>query len=308
MAEGRPIGAWRWAAAFALALLLSLVVTPDRAEAGINSCQLTTGGIIFSPYNPQSGAAVDGTGTITITCQGNSSSNPASVHITGGFGSCTAREMRNGANVLGYLLYRDAGRTARFCTGTDRVDLNFALNGDGSDTKVVTLYGRVTALQNPVFGNYADTITITVRNSTAGTVIVTNSSVPITGSVAAICTVSAGTLGFGAYSGTAVNATASIGVNCTNGAGYQVAMSGGSYHSGTTRQMAGPSSGRLAYQLFRDSARSLPWGDGSALLGQRQGGTGSGAAQSVTVYGRIPAGQTPAAGSYTDSVVVTVEY
>lgn len=298
-----------FAAALVLALALSLLVAPGRAEAAINSCEMQTNGIAFSPYNGQTQAAVDGIGTLTITCHGNGNNNPASVHITGGFGSCTAREMRSGANALGYVIFRDAARSSRFCTGTDRLDLTFSLNSTGSQTQTVTLYGRVTAGQNPVWSAaYADAITVTVRNGQSGTALATNSSVPVTGSVAAICSVSAGTLGFGAYSGTAVNATAAVGVNCTNGAPYRVGMSGGSSASGSTRRMAGPAGALLAYELYRDAARTLSWGDGSAQFGARLDGTGSGAAQSLTVYGRIPAGQLPRAGSYTDAVIVTVEY
>jgi len=37
-------------------------------------------------------------------------------------------------------------------------------------------------------------------------------------------------------------------------------------------------------------------------------GTGTGAAQNLTVYGRIPASQFPGAGSYSDTVVVTLTY
>ncbi|MFI5309274.1 MAG: spore coat protein U domain-containing protein [Polyangiales bacterium] len=36
--------------------------------------------------------------------------------------------------------------------------------------------------------------------------------------------------------------------------------------------------------------------------------TGNGAAQALTVYGRIPAGQGVASGAYTDSVLATVNY
>jgi len=37
-------------------------------------------------------------------------------------------------------------------------------------------------------------------------------------------------------------------------------------------------------------------------------GTGTGAAQVLTVYGRIPANQTALIGNYTDTVTVTVTF
>ena len=37
-------------------------------------------------------------------------------------------------------------------------------------------------------------------------------------------------------------------------------------------------------------------------------GTGSGVAQDIDVYGRVPANQTSSAGSFADTVTVTVTY
>lgn len=282
-----------------------------RAEAAITSCTLTTGGVIFSPYNSQTKAQVDGTGTITVTCTGTLATNTSSLHLGGGnANSCTARQMRTGANNLGYQIFKDAARADRFCTGGDRLQLaNFDFTSGQPQTQIVTLYGRVTANQNPAYtpSTYTDSLEASVLRGNNGTTA-GSASVPISGSVSPICSVSAGSLGFGSYSGSIVNATATVSVNCTNTAPYQVSLGGGSNQSGSARRMAGPLSSYLAYELFRDSGRTLAWGDGSAQLGARQSGTGNGSAQSLTVYGRIPAGQMPAVGSYSDSVVVTVEY
>jgi spore coat protein U-like protein len=289
-------------------LLCALVLAPGRAEAGISSCSVSSSGIVFSPYDSQTKAAVDGTGTITVTCTGDGGSNNLSLNITGGnTGSCTSRQMRSGANGLDYQIFREASRANAFCDSGGRLDFNMDFTTGATQTQTFTMFGRVLSGQNPLYtvAAYTDSVTIAVKRggSTQATTTAT-----ITGSVAAICSVSAGTLGFGAYSGAAVNATAAVSVNCSNGAGYQVGMGGGSNQSGSSRRMAGPSASRLAYELYSDPARVTPWGDGSAQLGSRRSGTGSGGAQSLTVYGRIPAGQSPAAGSYSDSVVVTIEY
>ena len=86
-----------------------------------------------------------------------------------------------------------------------------------------------------------------------------------------------------------------------------MSLGSGQNSNGTTRRMAGPGGQFLNYGLFRDSGRTVQWGNGTALGGQVSG-TGSGSAQSLTVYGRIPASQLATPGSYSDSVVVTVEY
>ncbi|RYZ11666.1 MAG: spore coat U domain-containing protein [Comamonadaceae bacterium] len=63
---------------------------------------------------------------------------------------------------------------------------------------------------------------------------------------------------------------------------------------------------RVAYQLFRDPARTQVWG--AAAQGLAVAGTGTGLAQAYTVYGRVPAQATPAPGIYSDRIVVTVTY
>ena len=297
-------------AALAAALLAALVVAPGRAEATITSCTMTATSIVFSPYNTQTKPAVDSTGTLEIECFGNGTTNAASVHINfgvSGGGTCTTRRMANGANRLNYQIYQNAARTTNFCNGSSRMNLNFNL-GTGSQRQTITLYGRVAASQNPPYSTtpYTDTLTIDLRSGTGGTILASR-TITVSSMVAAICTISAGTLGFGTYSGTAANATATVSVNCTGTAPYSVAMGGGNNLSGSLRRMAGPGGSYLNYQLYSDSARVTPWGDDSAL-GARKAGTGSGSAQSLTVYGRIPAGQYPGPGSYSDSVLVTVEY
>ena len=63
----------------------------------------------------------------------------------------------------------------------------------------------------------------------------------------------------------------------------------------------------LGYQLYLDSGRTTVFGDGTASSSTKSG-TGSGSAQSISVYGRVPtlAGVVP--GSYTDTVTVTITY
>jgi spore coat protein U-like protein len=116
---------------------------------------------------------------------------------------------------------------------------------------------------------------------------------------------------FGNYdptSATANNNTGSIVVTCTLGDVYNIALNPGTFAGATvtTRRMTGPSAGGLAYSLYRDASRTLNWGQtiGTDTLQQ----TGSGLAQTATVYGKIPALQAVTAGSYTDTVGITVTF
>lgn len=304
-AIGGVAAAQRLALALALAIL-TLLLQPGRAEAVIVTCSVSSSGIVFSAYNSQTKAAVDGTGTITVTCTGTGSSNNLSINLVGGnSGSCTARQMRSGTNSLNYQVFRESARVNNWCDGASRLDISIDFTTGATQTRSYTMFGRVVSGQNPPFGSYSDSLTIILKQG-GGTVA--TGAAAISGSVAAICTVTAGALGFGTYApSTATLSTASVSVNCSNGASYQVGLGAGQNVSGTTRRMAGPGGTSLSYELFSDAARTVRWGDGSAL-GARVGGTGNGAAQGLTVYGRIPAAQSPTPGSYSDSVVVTVEY
>ena len=298
----------QWALAFAAMLASALAVAPGGASAAVSNCSVTSTGLIFSSYNTQTKAAVDGTGTLSVTCDG-SGNNSLNLSLTGGhLNSCANRQMRSGSNPLNYQIFRTAARTTNFCDGGNRLDIAFDFpSGTTRMTRSYSMFGRVLANQNPVFAtNFTDVLSVILRRSN-GTSAATGTTT-ISGSVSPICSVSSGTLGFGNYNGTAaVLSTAAVLVNCSNGGTYQVSLGAGANADGTTRRMAGPSSSFLGYELYRDSARSLAWGDGAAY-GARVSGTGSGSAQTLTVYGRIPAGQNVAVGSYSDSVVVTVEY
>jgi spore coat protein U-like protein len=62
----------------------------------------------------------------------------------------------------------------------------------------------------------------------------------------------------------------------------------------------------IDYQMFKDAAYTENWGD--TVSTDTVSGTGIGTEQSFTVYGRVPAQTTPATGTYTDTVTVTVTF
>lgn len=109
-----------------------------------------------------------------------------------------------------------------------------------------------------------------------------------------------------------IDRTATLTLTCLKNTAYQISLNNGQNNPGasTTRRMAttiGSGTYYLPYELYRDAARSLRWG--STLNIDTVGGTGSGSAQQLTIYGRVPpvTGQ-PAAGTYNDLVQVTITY
>ncbi|MBW9332131.1 Csu type fimbrial protein [Herbaspirillum aquaticum] len=130
----------------------------------------------------------------------------------------------------------------------------------------------------------------------------------ISASVVAACTVVGSAIAFGAYTQSVVNQSGTITVLCTNGTTYNVGLDAGtgSGASVSNRKMSAAGGGTLNYALYRDSARTNNWG--STIGTDTQAGTGSGLTQTLTVYGQIPASQTPLAGAYSDTVTVTLTY
>lgn len=141
----------------------------------------------------------------------------------------------------------------------------------------------------------------------------TTANLPISATVISACSI--GTVvgvAFGNYdptSATPNNATGTIPVTCTNGTTYNIGLGAGTFAGATvtTRRMTGvPPGTPLSYFLYRDAGRTLNWGttigtDTVAL-------TGTGVAQSTTVYGQIPALQAVTAGTYSDTVLITVTF
>ena len=104
-----------------------------------------------------------------------------------------------------------------------------------------------------------------------------------------------------------VDATGTLGVQCTSTTPYTVALDAGAGTGATTttrKMTAGGST--VNYTLYRDSARTQIWGSTQGT--DTAAATGNGASQTLTVYARVPAQSTPAAASYSDTVNVTITY
>jgi spore coat protein U-like protein len=145
--------------------------------------------------------------------------------------------------------------------------------------------------------------------STIGSGHATSAPFTVTATNVTICSVNASTLNFGSAGvlRSALDATSSIAVTCTNAAPYTVALDGGlaGVANPTQRKMS-QGAEQITYGLYQDAGRAMPWGDSAGV--NTMAGTGSGLAQNFTVYGRVPAQNTPSPGTYSDTVVVTITY
>ena len=122
------------------------------------------------------------------------------------------------------------------------------------------------------------------------------------------CTISGATIDFGTYTSgqtTALNGFAQIAYNSCPAAQLRFQLDGGANGTSTARKLANGSGGLLNYGLYRDSGRTQNFGQGAEARSVTPATSGTG---TVPVYGMIPAGQSVAAGTYTDTVVITMDF
>lgn len=135
----------------------------------------------------------------------------------------------------------------------------------------------------------------------------------VTASVVANCRVTLTPLSFGTYDPLGANATSSLDavatmdMNCTRNARATIAMDSGRNASfgGAVRKL-GAGSDRVGYQIYRDAARTAVWGNATDAVQFISGGLRASAP--LIVYGRIPAGQEVASGTYSDVVTATIDF
>lgn len=301
--------------------LLCLCAWPLTASGQTCSYSVTPtinfGTSLGAPTTP-----VDVAATITATCSSIAAfrlciSLPAG---TGG-ASIADRRMVTGGHFVQYQLYANAARTQIWgeLGGTSPpVTIDFPALSSNT-VRVATIYGRVPAGQTgKSVGTYQSTLTPVARTkliiivppscSTAGGTATTLSPITARLVINPNCTISAAPLDFGTVTAiTTLNAATNLSATCTLNAPYTIALNGGSVAGNVNaRQMrlgAGPNT--ITYQLYRNAARTQVWGN---TAGSMVTGTGSGVAQSISVFGRVtPQGPKPP-GTYQDTITATITF
>lgn len=120
---------------------------------------------------------------------------------------------------------------------------------------------------------------------------------------------SAATLDFGTQGVLSANVdqTSTIAVQCTPTTPYNIGLDAGTGSGATVATRKMTSGGNtVSYTLYSDSGRTTVWGN--TVGTDTVAATGNGAGQNYTVYGRVAAQATPAPGSYSDTITVTVTY
>ena len=135
----------------------------------------------------------------------------------------------------------------------------------------------------------------------------------VTATVGPNCTISTATVAFPAYDPVVANAstnddgTGSVIITCTRGTTATIGLGVGLNVSAGQMRMKDATTDYLNYALYQDSGRATVWGNsGAGLLSPVAAPDKN--PRTFTVYGRIPSGQDVPAGSYSDTVVATVNF
>jgi spore coat protein U-like protein len=277
------------------ALFSMLLMMPFAAWGA--SCTASGTALAFGTYT---GTQLAVSATITTSCPSGASYQVGLNAGTGSGATTTTRIMTSSTQQLSYDMFQNSSHTMNWgnTSGTDTVTVT------GTGSKVTTVYGLLPASQSPTPGTYKDTITIYIYSS-LGTF---TGTIKVTSTVSAYCELSATALSFGTYSGAVLKVDSALIATCTNTTPYNVGLNQGTASGATvtTRKMTGPSSSLLNYTLFSNSGLTTNWGNtvGTSTLA----GTGNGSAQTLTVYGEIPAAQYVRPGSYSDTITATITY
>ncbi|WP_406232241.1 spore coat U domain-containing protein [Isoptericola jiangsuensis] len=267
--------------------------------------------------------------------------------LPAGSGGTAISPWRTMANSFGdrlnYQIYSDAARTAVIgsSAATSPTWVSYQMQYPvpllgGSGTASFTLYGRYPANQVLSAGAFSSALAATFQYAynepLLGTPPFPTSCLQIPPAVtgnsnlqAAAMTLTAtatvnpacgayvtAPMNFGVNTGTVVaniDRTAVFSLTCVNRSPFQIGLDNGTHADGSgNRRMRVGSGALLPYELYRDAARTQRWGN--VLNSTTASGTGTGAAQNLTIYGRVPpaAGTSTPPGAYSDTITVTITY
>ena len=317
-----------------LVIAAALLCLSGRAAHAATTCVANASNISFGSVSVGTAAGLTSTGSLYEGCTGGwtTKGNLTTCNAIGAganSASATNRTMTNGAYAIPYNLYSDSAYSTPYAyPGADTFYIPYTTANGGY--KTTTTYAKILSAITVPPGVYTDTYSTTAQsfvdfdtwNTTYPPVtcgyntlyegLALNFTVSVT--VLASCVVSTGNLSFGSVGVLTnnIDATTSLTVTCTNTTPYAIALGAGTGAgaSATNRLMTQASGATVSYGLYQDSARTQPWGATAppAANANTVSGVGTGSAQTLTVYGRVPPQTTPAIGAYTDTVLVTLTY
>ena len=312
--------------AIAVLAMMFAAFAPERSWAV--TCGFTITDMSFgSQVDTLSGSTIDTTATLQFNCSGGTPS--ARVLICAGLGDGSVapsgsmrRMIGGGDSYLLYHMYQNPERTSiwgSIGSANPPPPIAIDLDGNGAAAGAPTIYGRISSGQASArpttYGSSFAGSDVDIRyretgDSDCSTGLGTSGGAvgfSVDATVTPMCKVSTEAVNFGTqgHLQSNVDAAGAVLVTCTPETGYSIRLDGGEDAAAPTARKMSRGIDRIVYGLYRNGERDLPWGD---TEGTTVAGTGTGSAQSHTVFGRVAPQSTPPAGTYTDTVIVVVDY
>lgn len=314
-----------------LPVLVCLLLVAGAGPAKALLCNFSVSNMVFDDADVIV-AGDTAEADITINCTGIAfTTTKLCLNLNAGAGGADAagRYMTGPGGTLRYQLFQDSGRSIIWGSttwglpgGPKEMDITFPLSGSVSTS--TKIYGAVFAPQAGVApGAYSSafagaqvqfayaTLALFDCNTILGLPpLFSNPGFTVSADVKSNCIVDAQMLDFGTRGvlNTVTETDSALSVTCTQGTTYTIGLNGGVTLQPPAARLMKRTTGSetISYGIYRDNARTLVWGNSAGV--DTKAGSGTGAAQNHGVYGRVPAQTTPVAGTYTDTIVVTVTY
>lgn len=138
-----------------------------------------------------------------------------------------------------------------------------------------------------------------------------STQVPVTATVIRNCTIRATPVAFGNYDPIVAHATqpldstGTLTVTCTRNTPAEITIDFGQNAQGQVRRMTAGVARFLTYDLFKDAARTQRWTENNGI---DAGPAPSKEPRLFTIYGRVTQAQDVAEGSFSDTVLATVQF
>jgi spore coat protein U-like protein len=314
-------------------LCVLLFLLPGQARA--DTCTATMTDVVFGSVNPIDTTDPVVAGTLSVSCSWTALTGIPPLLLFPNVTFCATlggtRSMLNGTNALPFGLYTDSTYSPTSAWGAGAAGGATSINGTmggllalGTISKTFTVYGKIsgaTLSGVKTVGNlntdYVADLSgagvlqfafygLTKPACTAGSS--TTFSFKARATAINDCRITAGQIAFGTTRvlSAAVRTNTNIGVQCTSGSAYQIALNAGNYASGSVRRMKNAGTGEMVRYELSATYDGANWGDGST--GVALGGTGNGSVQSLPLYSRVVAQVTPSPGDYKDTVTATLYF
>lgn len=314
--------------------------TPAQAAITCTSASMTA--VSFGNVNPLSSQTA-ATATFSYTCSNNNvflgTTHSATICFSigePGGGQTNPRLMSNGANKLQFQMYQNPSYTTVwgsqfFGSFSTPLMLNLTLANGGSTSGTATLYAQVLGGQTTAVpgatayaDNYANGDTAVTINDVSGSTAPGSCSGTQTGlyfpfNVSAFvqknCSVTANNLSLGSVpaGAAATSGSSTLSVSCSYTTPYYIGLAPQNVASTAgvgTMKGTGANLNSVTYQLYSDSGLSAVWGNTATgtSAGNGVSGSGSGVAQTLTVYAKVTGSTDVTPDSYADTVQVNVNY